>query len=150
MRKYTLLLTLFVALGCSSNDFGVAGTEDAKTDGATEVLDARPETADGGAFACADPSHCSATAPYCCATFELGAGSLPSCPMDKASTACRADCPTQIPLTCPSPGQVKVCRNAADCATDAANPRCCKIFAGGVIGSVCVSAMVASYAMSCD
>ncbi|MBK7397717.1 MAG: hypothetical protein IPJ34_15825 [Myxococcales bacterium] len=148
MIRTTLLVTF--ALGCSSNDFGVAGTEDAKTDHPTDVVDTGKATTDTGSFTCANPSHCDSTAPYCCATFELGAGSLPSCPMDKASTRCRADCPTQIPLTCPSPGQVKVCRNAADCATDPANPRCCKIFAGGVIGSVCVSAMVASYAMSCD
>lgn len=149
----TFFLAVF-ALGCSSTSFDVAPSADAATDAAdsatSDTATSEVATGDAGSFECRDPSTCGPARQHCCANFKLGAGSIPSCPMVEASSKCQAVCVTQIPLSCPSPGQVKVCRSSADCASDAQNPKCCKIFAGGVLGSVCASELISSYALSCN
>ena len=88
--------------------------------------------------------------PFCCGTFALGAGTLPGCPLSGASTKCEAACETQLPLSCPNPGRVKICRDSADCDSDPQNKKCCNIFAGGLVGSVCASDLLASFAISCN
>lgn len=149
-----LAAPLLIGLGCSSGSFTIPEGGDATSDAAdaAPLPDAQPDapTTEAGPLECKDPSQCGSLKPHCCATFDLGAGSLPSCPLSNTSTSCKAVCDTQIPLACPSSGRVKLCRDSKDCVSDAQNPKCCKILASGVIGSFCVSDLVASYSMSCN
>jgi hypothetical protein len=153
-RRLALLAPLVLACGCSSGSFTVPqttdGGADTTPDTATSDAGADAKPTETGTLECRDPSNCGSLTPHCCATFDLGAGSLPSCPLSNAETKCRAVCNTQIPLSCPASGQVKLCRDSKDCVSDLGNPNCCKILASGVIGSFCVSDLIKGYAMSCN
>ena len=139
-------------VGCGSDTFAPAdgAVADASGDGA-DSADSAGDTAPDSAssFECRDPGDCSAIAKHCCATFQLGAGSLPTCPVSGAATACKAVCATEIPLACPASAEVKICRNAADCADDAQALNCCTILAASMVGTFCVGDLVKSYAQKC-
>jgi hypothetical protein len=144
--------SLLLATACSSGSFEVASTSDATTDadasdGAQDVQVVTNDTStpgDTGTFECRDPGNCGPLKPHCCASFTFGAGPFPQCPMTAADTKCQTTCQTAIPTMCSSNGRVKVCRNANDCLSDPTNPKCCNVLAGGLVGTVCVSAVVAN------
>lgn len=139
-------VALVFVVGCSADTFAAV---DAGSDAGSDAKDASAP-AEAGTFECRSAGDCGGLKPLCCGTFELGAGTLPKCPLSGASTKCQAACETQIPLSCPNPGRVKICRDSADCDSDLQNKRCCNIFAGGLIGSVCASDLLANLAISCN
>lgn len=151
--RVLLPASFLLASACSSGSFEVASTTDAAadadaaSDGASThdtLVSTDSAQADTGTFECRDPSNCGSLKPHCCVSFTFGPGNFPQCPMATADTKCQATCQTAIPTSCSSNGRVKTCRNSTDCISDSANPKCCNVLAGGLVGTVCVSAIVAN------
>jgi hypothetical protein len=151
-RGFLLLLALGAAsFGCSSAEFVSGPVDDVGADAGDAAPEAPAETlapVDSDApFKCRGPEDCGGK--LCCANLELGAGTPPACPLLTGSSECKATCETVFPLSCPAKGVVRVCHKSTDCAGDVGNPFCCKILGGGVAGTVCISAMIKSYALEC-
>lgn len=142
-----LALALVFVVGCSADTFAAV---DAGSDAVPDTKEAASTVTEAGTFECRSAGDCGGLKPFCCGTFDLLAGTLPGCPLSGAATKCQATCETQIPLSCPSPGRVKICRDSTDCDSDPQNKKCCNVFAGGLVGSVCASDLVASFALSCN
>jgi len=114
--------------------------------GASMVCAAQCE--DGGVpMACDGPEDCGGG--QCCVQIEVGAGTLPNCPIQTTGATCKASCPTQIPMSCSAQGQGTLCHSSNDCA-DSQNPTCCTFSQGSVSATFCVPAMLASFASSCN
>ncbi len=165
--RSALAASLSLAVGCSSANFEVppvsndaAGAVDSATandalvvsEAATDApLDARTDgAADASTFECHDPSACAGSKPICCASFELGNGMLPLCPLLAAVTRCQASCATQLPTKCPNSGRAQLCRTSADCTADPMNGHCCKLLGTAALDSVCVGDAMAANTMSCN
>lgn len=102
---------------------------------------------DGGVpMACDGPEDCGGG--QCCVQIEVGAGSLPNCPIQTTGATCKADCPTQIPMSCSAQGQGTLCHTSSDCL-DSQNPTCCTFAQGGVSATFCVNTLLAQFASSC-
>lgn len=103
---------------------------------------------DGGVpMECDGPEDCGGG--QCCVQINVGTGTLPNCPIDTAGATCKADCPTQIPMSCPAQGQGQLCHTSNDCF-DPQNPSCCTFAQGGVSATFCVNALLSQFASSCN
>lgn len=149
---------LVLVAGCSADTFVAADAggdassdagSDAGSDATSDASDA--QAPDAGTYECKNAGGCADKKPFCCGTFELGPGTLPACSLLTASTKCQADCPATVPMSCPSSGQVKICRDSNDCAGDSQSPQCCNIPAFGIAGSVCAGPfLAANFSLSCN
>lgn len=117
------------------------------TDGGAS-FECASECPEGGVpMACDGPEDCGGA--QCCVQIDVGAGTLPNCPIQTNGATCKASCPTQIPMSCPGQGQGQLCHSSADC-TDAQNPSCCTFSQGGVSATFCVNSLLGQFATSCN
>jgi hypothetical protein len=102
------------------------------------------------ATTCSGPLDCTLTKPYCCGKLEIGAGVPPNCPIKSVSIACEASCAGRIPLACPGMGQTRLCKAAADCASDPGTYKhCCQFSAGTVMVNLCVNDLLKVLSTKC-
>ncbi len=108
---------------------------------AAECLSSCP--VDAGVVSCDGPEDCSSGATnVCCGQLDLGAGSIPACPLTKVQTECRTSCPLVPTFSCPGPVQARLCHADPDCAGDPSVPLCCQLRSGTAQVGVCVSAFI--------
>jgi hypothetical protein len=88
---------------------------------------------------CTGPSDCIAQTPLCCSSVFLDMMCHPT-----GMAQCVATCAPTEPTGCNQMEQLVVCHTKTDCAQDPAHGNCCSFPTLGLLGSVCVSAGLAT------
>jgi hypothetical protein len=116
-----------------------SATVDAKTD-ATVASDAATGTGD-----CMAVADCAGSAkPVCCLDVVFGPGFAPNCAINSTKATCRASCPSNIPILCPSTLTTRLCEAKSDCA-DPGYGECCTVMQAGKSVTLCLNKLASSF-----
>ena len=122
----------------------------ASTVGGTIVESCATTCSDGGTtLRCTGSSDCGGTSPYCCGTLTLsgGGGGGGGCSASVGTASCTGSCTSDRITGCSGTHKARLCTKTADCADDAANPKCCTL--PGSAQYVCASAFASLGGATC-